>query len=338
MGFNPLRIRPYVTLPDPGEPDEPAPPPSISGVVTPAPHPAAAQNDTPPYGTPLPPPSGPWQDGPWQASPWQATPEHPSSPPGSTTDTTELRSIPHAAHPYSGATQGGGGMGGISVGDAAGITDASGTANGSGNGSGNGNGSGGGGGGPEKRTGGSPASRRPLALLIAAAAVVALSGTAVAVWVLPSSAGSDSALLDGKASAPAVSAAPTAPTASSTQGSAFPSASPSPSPSKSASPSASPSPSRSSAPPSPSPSPTASRSASPSAPPAAAGPTLRYGDSGPEVQRLQQLLTARGLYDGKINGKYDWRVENAVSTFQYNNDIDEEWGVYGPITRRALEG
>ncbi|MFF8269178.1 peptidoglycan-binding protein [Streptomyces sp. NPDC016562] len=356
MGFNPLRIRPYVTLPDPGEPDEPAPPPSISSVVTPAPHPTAAQNDTPPYGTPVPPPPGPWQDGPWQAGPWQATPEHPSSPPGSTTETTELHSIPHAAHPHGGATQVGGGMGTIAVGDATAITDTNGTANGSdtgngtgtgtGTGTGNGNGNanwgegggGGGGGGPEKRTGGRPASRRPLALLIAAAAVVALSGTAVAVWVLPSSAGSDSALRDAKASAPAVSAAPTAPTASPTPGSASPSASPSPSPSKSASPSPSPSPSRSSAPPSPSPSPSASRSASPSAPPAASGPTLRYGDSGPEVQKLQQLLTARGLYDGKINGKYDWRVENAVSTFQYNNDIDEEWGVYGPITRRALEG
>ncbi|MEU4733384.1 peptidoglycan-binding domain-containing protein [Streptomyces sp. NPDC023588] len=333
MGFNPLRIRPYVTLPDPGEPDEPAPPPSISGVVTPAAHPAAAaENDTPPYGTPLPPP-GPWQDGPWQTGPWQDAPEHPSSPPGSTTETTELRSIPHAAHPYGGDTEGGVGS---AVGDAAGITDDSG--NGSGTGNGSWGGGGGGGGGPEKRTGGSPASRRPLALLIAAAALVALSGTAVAVWVLPGSAGSDSALLDAKASAPAVSAAPTAPTASPTPGSASPSASPSPSPSKSASPSPSPSPSRSSAPPSPSPSPTASRSASPSAPPAAAGPTLRYGDSGPEVQKLQQLLTARGLYDGKLNGKYDWRVEDAVSTFQYNNDIDEEWGVYGPITRRALEG
>ncbi|MEU6755794.1 peptidoglycan-binding domain-containing protein [Streptomyces sp. NPDC046685] len=336
MGFNPLRIRPYVTLPDPGEPDEPAPPPSISGAVTPAPHPtAAAPNDTPPHGTPVPPP-GPWQDGPWQAAP-----EHPSSPPGSTTETTELPSIPHAAHPYGGATQVGDGMGGIAVDDATVITAASGTANGSGTGNGNGNGNwgegGGGGGGPEKRTGGRPASRRPLALLIAAAAVVALSGTAVAVWVLPSSAGSDSALRDAKASAPAVSPAPTAPTAPSTPGSASPSASPSPSPSKSASPSPSPSPSRSSAPPSPSPSPSASRSASPSAPPAASGPTLRHGDSGPEVQKLQQLLTARGLYDGKLNGKYDWRVENAVSTFQYNNDIDEEWGVYGPITRRALE-
>ncbi|MGR4879222.1 peptidoglycan-binding protein [Streptomyces sp. LARHCF249] len=57
------------------------------------------------------------------------------------------------------------------------------------------------------------------------------------------------------------------------------------------------------------------------------------------MEKLQRLLAARGLYTYKINGKFDWRVENAVSTFQYENGIDdEEWGVYGPITRKALEG
>ncbi|MFJ4779034.1 peptidoglycan-binding protein [Streptomyces sp. NPDC088762] len=57
------------------------------------------------------------------------------------------------------------------------------------------------------------------------------------------------------------------------------------------------------------------------------------------MEKLQRLLAARGLYSGKISGRFDWKVENAVSTFQYENDIDEdEWGVYGPVTRRALEG
>lgn len=88
--------------------------------------------------------------------------------------------------------------------------------------------------------------------------------------------------------------------------------------------------------PSPSASPSTSRAPSPTPP--AAAPTLRYGDSGAEVEKLQRLLAARGLFTYKINGKFDWRVENAVSTFQYDNGIDEEWGVYGPLTRKALEG
>ncbi|WP_159062114.1 peptidoglycan-binding domain-containing protein [Streptomyces sp. WM6368] len=199
-------------------------------------------------------------------------------------------------------------------------------------------GGGGGGGGPEKRTG--PASRKPLALLLGAAAVVALSGTAVAVWALPSSDASDAALVEAKAAAPSVSAPPAAPSASPSPStsSASPSGSPSPSASKSASPSPSPSPSasRSSAPPSPSPTPSASRPAS--SPPAQA-PILRFGDTGPEVEKLQRLLAARGLYRGKINGRFDWRVEDALSEFQYDKGIDDqEWGFYGPVTRKALEG
>ncbi len=194
------------------------------------------------------------------------------------------------------------------------------------------------GGGPEKRNG--SGSRRPLALLLGAAAVVALSGTAVAVWVLPSDEGSEVTLLDAKAPSPAVSAAPAAPstTPTHTQASGSPSASASPSPSasKSASPSPSPSASRSSAPPSASPSPSASRS---SAPPPSQAPILRYGDSGPEVEKLQRLLSAQGLYRGKFHGKFDGRVEDALSEFQYSHGIDDqEWGIYGPVTRKALEG
>lgn len=166
--------------------------------------------------------------------------------------------------------------------------------------------------------------------------MVALGGTALAVWVLPESAGSDTALLDAKASAPPAIAPATSSQAPSPSASASASASRSASPSPSKSPSPSASRSATSAPPSPSAS--ASRSPSPSKPPATSAPTLRYGDSGPEVEKLQRLLAAQGLFSYKINGKFDWRVENAVSTFQFNNDIDEEWGVYGPITRRALEG
>ncbi|WP_445270751.1 peptidoglycan-binding domain-containing protein [Streptomyces sp. DSM 41634] len=289
-----MRIRPYVTLSDPGEQDTEVSPPPVSGVVTPHPHPHPApvpaqeqeQDDTPAYGIPVTPAAGPWQEGPPGHAP------HPA-------ETVQLRAIPEPDHTY-----GGGG--------------------------------GGGGGGPEKRTG--SGSRRPLAVLIGAAAVVALGGTAMAVWVLPSSAGSDAALVDAKAPAPAASAALPAPSSSPTRTPASPSASASPSPSasKSTSPSPSPSASRSSAPPSPSPSPSASRS---SAPPASQAPILRLGDSGPEVEKLQRLLSAQGLYRGKISGRFDWRVEDALSQFQYDHGIDDqEWGVYGPVTRKALEG
>ncbi|MFC6134936.1 MULTISPECIES: peptidoglycan-binding protein [Streptomyces] len=296
MGFNPLRIRPYVTLPDPGEPDAPVSPQPVSGAVAPDPRPAPvpvpAQDDTPAYGIPVQP-----QDGPWPAGP--AGPAYAPNP----AETVQLRAVPAAGHTYNGETGGGGG----------------------------------GGGGPEKRTG--PSSRKPLALLIGAAAAVALSGTAVAVWALPSAAENDAVLMDAKASAPVTSAAPAAPSASPSPSKGGPShsASPSPSASKSASPSPSPSASRTSAPPSPSPSPSAIRSSSP--PPTPQAPTLRHGDTGSEVEKLQRLLAAQGLYRGRINGRFDGRVEDAVSEFQYDRGIDDqEWGFYGPVTRKALEG
>ncbi|MFA7763175.1 peptidoglycan-binding protein [Streptomyces sp. NPDC048723] len=57
------------------------------------------------------------------------------------------------------------------------------------------------------------------------------------------------------------------------------------------------------------------------------------------MEKLQRLLAAQGLYRGKINGRFDWRVEEAVSEFQYDRGIDDqEWGFYGPVTRKALEG
>ncbi|WP_143196818.1 peptidoglycan-binding domain-containing protein [Streptomyces sp. CB00455] len=271
--FDPMRVRPYVTLPDPGEPEGTAPPP-ITGAVSPAP-----QDDTPAYGIPVPSAHHPWPEGP-------AAVPRPD-------ETTRLRAVPQA-----------------------------------------------GGTGPRQQ--GRPAGRRLLPLLIGAAAAVALGGTAVAVWVMPGSDGGDAAVLDAKASAPVLKVAPAEPSRTpslsspSASRSASASRSPSPSASKSASPTPSPSASRTSAPPSPSPSPTASRTTG--SPPAAQGPTLRYGDSGAEVEKLQRLLAGRGLYRGRVDGKYDWKVENAVSTFQYNNNIDDEWGVYGPVTRRALEG
>ncbi|MGW5850642.1 peptidoglycan-binding protein [Streptomyces sp. NPDC055254] len=352
-----MRIRPYVTLPDPVEPDEQAPAPPITGAVAPGhdathglphgiprggqgpyrgPGPAmpGRQDDTPAYGMPG---QGPYR-GPGPAmpgrqddtpaygmpvpplrQPWPDAPEAPSR----RADTVRLGAVPPGAFPPDPGT----------------------TFNGE-----RGEG-GGGGGGPEKRSG--PPSRRRLLLplLLGGAATLALGGSALALWVLPGSGDGDTTLLDAKASAPPPSAAPAAPSQTPTAGPTGPSASPSasastspsPSASRSGAPSASPSPSASSPPPSQSPSrgpsPSASRapSSSPSRP--AAGPTLRFGDSGAEVEKLQRLLAAEGLYQGKVHGKFDWRVENAVSTFQYEAGIDgEEWGVYGPVTRRALEG
>ncbi|WP_166663177.1 peptidoglycan-binding domain-containing protein [Streptomyces sp. KS 21] len=273
-----------MTLPDPGQSDDPPPPQPVRGVVArPAggyarPAEASPGDDTPAYGIPV-----AWPDTPPQAL-WPA-------------ETVQLR----AATPATG-TRGGGR---------------------------------GGGGGPEKRTG--PSRRRRLPTVLAGAGTVVAVGTAaLALGMLPRSGDSDTVLLDAKPSAPAVSLAPAGPTqpAPTSSPSRSASASSSPSASKSASPTAS----RSSARPSPTPSASAS-SSKPSVPaPPPQGPTLRYGDSGPEVEKMQRLLAAQGYYRGKINGRFDSRTADAVSDFQWQNYIDEDWGVYGPQTRRALEG
>lgn len=286
-GFHPLRVRPYVTLPDPGEPDE----------VPPAPRPAEPAHETPAYGIPAAPANEAW--------PGAGTGAGPGAGPA---ETVQLAEVP--AGPEFAAGPGG-------------PPDWSDPGSGSGPDSGSG------------RRG----PRRLLPILLGAAAALALGGTALAVWVMPDPAGSDTALLDAKASTPAaIAPPPPSESAATTTAPASPSASPSPSPSPSAPKSPTPSPSRSSASASPSPTPSATRSPSPSPPPPTTAPTLRYGDTGAEVEKLQRLLAAKGLFPYRANGKFDWRVENAVSTFQYNNDIDEEWGVYGPVTRRALEG
>ncbi|NGN69880.1 peptidoglycan-binding protein, partial [Streptomyces sp. A7024] len=68
-------------------------------------------------------------------------------------------------------------------------------------------------------------------------------------------------------------------------------------------------------------------------------PTLRVGDSGPEVVELQKRLLETGTYPlGDTDGNFDEKVRNAVRTYQFTRGIDEdERGVYGPATRRALE-
>ncbi|MCX4778095.1 peptidoglycan-binding domain-containing protein [Streptomyces sp. NBC_01264] len=189
-----------------------------------------------------------------------------------------------------------------------------------------------------------PPRRRIRALPAAAAAIVLVGAAVLTLRAVSGSASPEATLVDAKPSTPLTSLTQVAPSqpAKSTSPSPSPSPTPSPSPSPSrstsASPSPSPTPTRSSTP-STTPSPTPSRPSSPTSRPPSQAPTLRYGDSGPEVEKLQRLLAAQGIYRGKYDGRYGARTESAVSTFQAYNGIDEDpWGVYGPATRRALEG
>ncbi|MFJ8659177.1 peptidoglycan-binding protein [Streptomyces sp. NPDC093795] len=132
------------------------------------------------------------------------------------------------------------------------------------------------------------------------------------------------------------------------------SASPTPTPSASrttASPSAAASTAGAAAPPAASPS-AAPTTASPTtapvttAPPAASPEdgdeeeaTLSVGSTGPEVRELQRRLSAVYAYRGRIDGKYDDDVREAVAEYQDWKYIrSDPEGVYGPDTRRALEG
>ncbi|MFG2991827.1 peptidoglycan-binding protein [Streptomyces sp. NPDC048257] len=283
-----MRIRPYVALPDPGEPDAPAFESPVLGAVTLPP------GDTPAYGMHVPPEHVLWPEAP--------------APVLHAAHTVELQSVSREPAP----------------GTVGWTADAAGAGRGS-----------------EERT--DRTSRRLAPLLFAAAAVTAVGGTAM-LWTAPGSSSVDFVMLpDAVPSAPAVTtvkpgASPT-PSAKGSRPSPSASRSPSASASASASPSrsTSPDPSRSALP---SASPSASHSPVLKPPPPAQVPTLRYGDSGSEVEKLQRLLAAKGgLYKGKINGRFDWYVKQAVSKFQVDRGIDEDGrGNYGPATRRALEG
>jgi len=53
---------------------------------------------------------------------------------------------------------------------------------------------------------------------------------------------------------------------------------------------------------------------------------------------LQKRLQEAWVYQGPANGRYDSKVENAVSQYQsWMNIQGDPSGVYGPETRRALE-
>ncbi|MGW1888878.1 peptidoglycan-binding protein [Streptomyces sp. NPDC002004] len=68
-----------------------------------------------------------------------------------------------------------------------------------------------------------------------------------------------------------------------------------------------------------------------------AATVLRPGDHGPQVRELQQRLARLNLYTGPPNGKYSSSVEAAVLRYQQARGIDDEPGAYGAPTRQALE-
>ncbi|MDJ0462895.1 peptidoglycan-binding domain-containing protein [Streptomyces sp. H27-C3] len=143
---------------------------------------------------------------------------------------------------------------------------------------------------------------------------------------------SDDPVAPASASAPAdrVSRTPSAPAAASR------SASPSPSRTSSATPA--PSASKALPPPSPPAPSTAQATGTVETSPEPAADALNLGDSGPEVVELQDRLGQVWLYYGPDDGSYSADVEQAVRTYQSYMSIEgDPEGSYGPHTRRVLE-
>ncbi len=63
--------------------------------------------------------------------------------------------------------------------------------------------------------------------------------------------------------------------------------------------------------------------------------TLKEGDKGLEVERLQQALKDQGLYDGPIDGLFSTEVKSALLSFQEDTELDAD-GIAGPATQEAL--
>jgi peptidoglycan hydrolase-like protein with peptidoglycan-binding domain len=63
--------------------------------------------------------------------------------------------------------------------------------------------------------------------------------------------------------------------------------------------------------------------------------TLRWGDTGPEVKKLQQALKNRGYYSGKLDSTFGSGVYAGVKAFQkqYGLKVD---GIAGPATQMLL--
>lgn len=65
---------------------------------------------------------------------------------------------------------------------------------------------------------------------------------------------------------------------------------------------------------------------------------LKEGDSGPEVERLQSLLRAKGYSAGNIDGIFGANTARAVAAFQKDHGSDSEPGIWKPVYWQELEG
>ena len=65
-------------------------------------------------------------------------------------------------------------------------------------------------------------------------------------------------------------------------------------------------------------------------------PTLRRGDSGWRVRRLQRLLERQGWRRAVVDGIFGAATEQAVRRFQRRRGLEPD-GIVGPLTWRALE-
>lgn len=181
--------------------------------------------------------------------------------------------------------------------------------------------------------------RRGVGMLVAAASVIAVLGTAAfaAGLLTGGDDGKDRAAPDLESPAPFLSAAPNTRSPSSVS----PTARASSTGSKATATSVAAASTNGSGPASPSLTAraTASRVSSRTPSASAEAPTgLGPGDSGPDVFELQARLDQVWLYDGPYHGRYDDRVESAVADFQASRGIDgDPQGFYGPETRAALE-
>ncbi|MBQ3705217.1 MAG: peptidoglycan-binding protein [Clostridia bacterium] len=68
----------------------------------------------------------------------------------------------------------------------------------------------------------------------------------------------------------------------------------------------------------------------------AASDSLRPGDTGQEVRKLQQALKRLGYYSGSVDGSYGVSTEDAVRAFQIQNRLTPVDGIAGKATRGVL--
>jgi peptidoglycan hydrolase-like protein with peptidoglycan-binding domain len=83
--------------------------------------------------------------------------------------------------------------------------------------------------------------------------------------------------------------------------------------------------------------PTTTPATTPSIPPSVPAPTttLKPGDTGVQVKRLQRALAALGYSVGKVDGDYGTATKTALEAFQTAQNLTPD-GLFGPATRTAL--